>query len=327
MGREERRQVARDGRVGRVGQAELLEARTGAGRVARRGRPWERSRRPAGPGLPRGVTSICRPPPISREPLPGRLTVSRSGAFGPSSVSLTCRQVRTSTAQGRGSSLPLRATAAVRGDGPRPDRDCRRRGSGGRRRPRGGSGPCRDSSARTRISVKSDVPPPMSQTRIFWPGLTRSCQSVAVAVDPGVEGGLRLLDQHHAGQPGPGGRLDGQLAGHLVERGRQREHEVLLGERAPGKVGVPGGADVGQVAAGRPRRARAARRRRRRATAASGPCGPRPSGTATTWPRRSAGRARGCRGRGRRSRRVSAARVGIEGQPRALSANSPAAGS
>ena len=44
---------------------------------------------------------------------------------------------------------------------------------------------------------------------------------VGVGIDPGVESGLRLLDQHHPRQSGQGGRLDGQLAGHLVERGRE----------------------------------------------------------------------------------------------------------
>ena len=62
---------------------------------------------------------------------------------------------------------------------------------------------------------------------------------VAMGVDPGVEGRLRLLDQHHPRQTGQGGRLDGQLAGHLVERGRQREHEILLGQRMLAGSGRP----------------------------------------------------------------------------------------
>ena len=79
----------------------------------------------------------------------------------------------------------------------------------------------------------------MSQTRIFWPGRTSRSQSLAVRVDPGVEGGLRLFDQHHPRQSGQGRRLDGQLAGDLVERGRQREHEVLLGQRMLREAGRP----------------------------------------------------------------------------------------
>ena len=44
--------------------------------------------------------------PISLAPEPGRLTVSFSGAWGPSIVSLTLRQLRTSTSHCRGSSFP-----------------------------------------------------------------------------------------------------------------------------------------------------------------------------------------------------------------------------
>ena len=90
----------------RVGQPELLEARAAGWPAGRPAARVERSRRPARSRTSSRVTSTCNPPPISREPLPGRLTVSRSGASLPSRVSLTCWQVRTSTAQCRGSRLP-----------------------------------------------------------------------------------------------------------------------------------------------------------------------------------------------------------------------------
>ena len=49
------------------------------------------------------VTSTWRPPPISLEPEPGRLTVRRSGPSSGSSDSFTFRQLRTSAAHWRGS--------------------------------------------------------------------------------------------------------------------------------------------------------------------------------------------------------------------------------
>ncbi len=71
---------------------------------------------------------------------------------------------------------------------------------------------------------------------------------VGVGVNPGVEGGLRLLDQHHARQPGQRGRLDRQFPRDLVKRSRQRQHKLLLGQRMAGESGVPGVADVAQIA-------------------------------------------------------------------------------
>ena len=47
---------------------------------------------------------------VKREPVPGRVTVIRSGALGPRRVSLTRWQVRTNTDQVRGSSRPLSAS-------------------------------------------------------------------------------------------------------------------------------------------------------------------------------------------------------------------------
>ena len=68
-----------------------------------------------------------------------------------------------------------------------------------------------------------------------------------MGVNPGVKSGLRLFDQHHARQTGRRRRFDGQLPGDLVERGRQREHEILLFQRLAGKAMVPSIADVGEI--------------------------------------------------------------------------------
>ncbi len=234
MGGQERRQVARDGRVRRVGQAELLKARPPAGRPVVQADAGKKASTSTLADLLAGDFQLQAAADQPR-PAPGRLTVSRSGASWPSSVSLTCWQVRDQHGPLPRLELAVAGQPSLRGDGPGPGRDCRRRGSGARRRPRGGTAPCRPVSPRTRISVKSDVPPPMSQTRIFWPGATCRSQSRRMRVDPGVKRRLGLLDQHDPRQPGPGGRLDGQLAGDLVERGRQREHDILLGQRMLGK--------------------------------------------------------------------------------------------
>ena len=71
---------------------------------------------------------------------------------------------------------------------------------------------------------------------------------VGVGVEPGVKGGLRLLDQQHPPQPGQRRRLDRELAGHLVERGRQGEHEVLFLQRIARMAGIPGVSGVSQIA-------------------------------------------------------------------------------
>ena len=59
---------------------------------------------------------------------------------------------------------------------------------------------------------------------------------VVAGVDPGIKGGLRLLQQGDVLQAGGAGRLDGQLAGHGVERGRHRQDDVLLLQPVLGHV-------------------------------------------------------------------------------------------
>ncbi len=77
--------------------------------------------------------------------------------------------------------------------------------------------------------------------------LDQSVPVVGVGVNPGVEGRLRLFDQHDARQAGQRRRLHRQLAGHFIERGRQGQHEILLGQRMTRKSGVPGVAHVGEI--------------------------------------------------------------------------------
>ena len=70
---------------------------------------------------------------------------------------------------------------------------------------------------------------------------------------PAVERGLRLLEQREVLQPRLAGRLDGQRAGHVVERRRHRQHDGLLLQamlrRRPCAIDVVPGLDqVPQVA-------------------------------------------------------------------------------
>ena len=79
--------------------------------------------------------------------------------------------------------------------------------------------------------------------------LDKLVPAVSMGVDPGIEGRLRFLDQHDTRQARQGGGLDRQFPSHLVERGRQGKHEILLGQRVLWEARVPGGADCGQVTA------------------------------------------------------------------------------
>ena len=75
--------------------------------------------------------------------------------------------------------------------------------------------------------------------------------AVALRGEPGVEGGLRLLQERDVLQPGGPGGLDGQLAGDGVERGGDGQQDVLVFEPVGGDLPaicvVPGVAEVGQV--------------------------------------------------------------------------------
>jgi hypothetical protein len=68
-----------------------------------------------------------------------------------------------------------------------------------------------------------------------------------VSHEPGVEGGLRLLQQHHVREPCRPRGGERQLARHLVEGGGHGEDDVLLGQRR-GETRVPRLAHVSQAA-------------------------------------------------------------------------------
>jgi hypothetical protein len=65
-------------------------------------------------------------------------------------------------------------------------------------------------------------------------------------IDPRSERRLGFLEQHDRRVAGPGGRLQGELARGLVERGRHGDQHLLLGERRAGVRVVPGVADVAE---------------------------------------------------------------------------------
>ena len=131
--------------------------------------------------------------------------------------------------------------------------------------------------------------------------------ALLVRDDPAVEGGLRLLEQGDRREPRALGRLEGQLAGRLVERGGDGQDDLLLLEPVlgvvPGEGVVPGVADVAQeVGRGLDGRdlARPGRARPR------GGCRPRDrprGGRASSWRWRRGGRARAPPGCGRTRRR------------------------
>ena len=75
----------------------------------------------------------------------------------------------------------------------------------------------------------------------------RLLEPPAVARRPLVEGRLRLLEQGHAPEPRRPRGGQGQLAGHLVEGRRHRQHDLLLRQRRVGVGGVPGVAQVAEV--------------------------------------------------------------------------------
>ena len=79
------------------------------------------------------------------------------------------------------------------------------------------------------------------------PGSHAVTPIVSVTIDPGVEGGLGLFDQVHAAESRLLRRLNRQLASHLVERSRQRDHDVLFVKRLIGVRVVPSRAEVSQI--------------------------------------------------------------------------------
>ncbi len=178
---------------------------------------------------PATCTVIVSASPAERALLRERGTASRASA------SARCRACRR-----RPGGAPRRAARAR-------CPCCRRRAAGGRRRRRARAGAW-SPSVRLAISEKSVVPPPTSTTRIMRSPPSARFPAPLVRREPGVEGGLRLLEQRELARPACARRRDGELARDLVERRRHGEHDVLRGERLVGMRRVPHGAQVREVA-------------------------------------------------------------------------------
>ena len=72
---------------------------------------------------------------------------------------------------------------------------------------------------------------------------------VGVALDPGIEGGLRLFEQGEVLIAGLLRGFERQLARHGIERCRHRDQHLLLGEGSVGLLEIPGLAQMLQIAA------------------------------------------------------------------------------
>ena len=191
------------------------------------------------------ITSTCRPPPISREPDPGRFTVRRSRSVVAEQFFL---HALTTAHQhvplmGQQSALPgkflfqvprqsqIQVVAAqdqmvADGDAVELNAVCIVTAAGCLGVAPAGAGA--DANQREVGRAAADI---ANQNRLarLYPRLP----VVAMLVDPGIEGRLRFFDQHDARQFGPRRRLHGQLASDLVERSGQRQHDILLGQRVP----------------------------------------------------------------------------------------------
>ena len=112
--------------------------------------------------------------------------------------------------------------------------------------------------------------------------------AVALPGEPGIEGGLRLLEQRDLLQARRARGLDRQLAGDGVERGGDRQEDVLRFEPVGGGLArdllVPGVAEVGQVGRRRLDRRDLGDVGRRRSRAGSRRGGRRPGARASSWP-------------------------------------------
>ena len=89
----------------------------------------------------------------------------------------------------------------------------------------------RSPSRWTLIRVKSLVPPPTSQTSTIWPSNRALLRLREVIRDPGVERGGRLFEEREVLNARLLRRLHGQLARLFVERCGHGEHDVLRAER------------------------------------------------------------------------------------------------
>ena len=79
------------------------------------------------------------------------------------------------------------------------------------------------------------------------PGLNEPFPILRMGVDPLINGGLRLLNEHDPRQSGSGRRLDCQLASYFVERSWQREHDFLRFEWLSRKAMIPRRANMREI--------------------------------------------------------------------------------
>ena len=124
---------------------------------------------------------------------------------------------------------------------------------------------------------------------------------IGMALDPGVEGRLRLFEQGDVLIAGLLRGFQGQFARHGVEGRGDGDQHLLRLEGRVGHLGVPGLRAGAPGSGGWLRRARSCRRLRARGREAAARCGRRRSARASSWPRRPGVR---------RSRRRASARGG-----------------
>ena len=248
---EEPGQVAGDRRVGGVGQADLGQADAAAARglVGRRAAGEEAVEQDAVRAVSR-VSSVLIEPPMTFEPRPRTATGAAAFLGSAKSVSLAVRQAWPSATRWAASS-PSMPLGQRRGDGVgqgevhvvAAEQDVLADGQPGQGEvaPLVGHGDQGEvGRAAADVADQEDVAdldllPPL----------------VALRGEPGVEGGLRLLEQRDLLRARPPRGLDGQLAGDGVERGGDGQEDVLVlepvGGRLAGDPVVPGVAQVGEV--------------------------------------------------------------------------------
>ena len=248
MRRQERRQVSRDRRVGRVRQAELLEP--GAEPPPRRPRVHSHARQEAvreqRDGFLAGEFHLPRPADQAR---PGRRREVDRPALGRIGGEEGLLRLLTAPDQGRPRAR-LQLAAQARLDVVRQgevevvaaedEMVADRQAVEVYRRVGSRAGPGFDQGQVRRAATDVADQHALAGCHFF--------QGIRVTSHPGVESGLRFFEQHDPGQPGPARGGHGQFARDLVERRRDRDDQVLRLQRLVGMRGVPRGAQVTEVA-------------------------------------------------------------------------------
>ena len=110
-----------------------------------------------------------------------------------------------------------------------------------------GSPPCRLDAHQAQVGGAAADVADQHQPRVRQ----RLGERVAVAEQPVVERSLRLFEQAQRRQAGVARGLERQRARRVVERGRHRQHQLLVFEQGLRKAVVPGRAQVREVARAR----------------------------------------------------------------------------